>query len=465
MKAAQPSTRDCSERPRSERSRSERSRSERPRALRRLGLGLGLLLCSWASACDGLLGDVQIEMARLSPDPDGAAGTTGAPEPPPPACEPSARRCVDARLERCNDEQTGWQVVDECASPELCELTRESGTPICEPPRCSEDERRCRAETLTVCNAGRTGFDDEATCDAAVFCDPEQGRCGTRSCEAGERRCNGAQIEACNADGDAFEPIDAPPCGSSALCVRTGEGDVSCRDPVCDAGDFRCVGGGLLQRCSVSRDAWQDVRACDALDICDPALGLDGCRPADCQRGDRRCSDDALLECNATRDGFDVVANCGAAGCDPDTSECRDPCLVGAPRCAGANVEECSDPLEGWRVVDTCPASAVCDVTAPSGCREAACAPNARRCRGADVERCNDERNGFDVIDTCATEALCVPNGNNARCAEPACDSGERNCRGRVLEICNADRTGFDEITCGLLGCNANANPPDCRGL
>jgi len=37
--------------------------------------------------------------------------------------------------------------------------------------------------------------------------------------------------------------------------------------------------------------------------------------------------------------------------------------------------------------------------------------------------------------------------------------------RGRVLEICNADRTGFDAITCGLLGCNANANPPDCRGL
>jgi hypothetical protein len=414
------------------------------------------------------LGDVQLETARLSADPGSGlvssldAGGGG----PAPLCEALQRRCVDGRLERCNEARNGWDVVDQCATPELCELTRESDSPICEPPRCSPEERRCRAETLIVCNSGQTGFDDERTCEAAVFCDPEDGSCRTRSCEVGELRCNGAQIEACNRDGSAFEPIDAPACGSAALCTRTGDGDVSCREPVCAAGDLRCVGGGLLQRCSTGRDAWEDVRVCGPVEVCDDALGVASCHPADCQVGERRCSDDALLECRASRDGFDVIANCGAAGCDPGSTECRDPCLLGVRRCAGANVESCDDPLTGWQVDSTCPSSALCDTTAPSGCREAACPSNARRCRGANVERCNAARTGFEPVEVCATEALCVPNGNNnARCAAPACDAGDRECRGRSLAICNADRTGFDEVTCGLLGCNANANPPDCRGL
>jgi hypothetical protein len=447
------------------------ARSWRARAAR-VGTGLCLIaLCSGAlSACDGLLGEVDIETARLAANPSSSelpvaaidAGGGG----PLAVCEPLSRRCVDSRLERCNDELSGWEVVDQCATAELCELTRETGNPICEPPRCQPEEHLCRAETLAVCNAGLTGYDEERTCEAAVFCDPESGSCRTRSCNAGERRCNGAQIEACNPGGNAFEPIDAPPCGSAALCTRTGDGDVSCRDAVCAAGDFRCVGDSLLQRCSTGRDAWEDVRTCDARELCDETLGLQGCRPADCQDGERRCSGDALQECRASRDGFDVIANCGPAGCDPATGECRDPCLVGVRRCAGASVEACDDPLTGWRVVATCSSTAVCDVTQPSGCREAACSGNTRRCRGADLERCNAQRTGFDLVETCATEALCVPNGtNNARCVAPTCDAGERECRSGDLAICNADRTGFDEVTCGLLGCNANANPPDCRSL
>lgn len=424
-----------------------------------------------ASACDELLGDVEIETARLSADPGlEDPGSAGQPVASGDAgllsvCAPESRRCVDGRLERCNDERSGWDVVDQCATAELCELTRETGNPICEPPRCEPEERRCRAETLTVCNAGLTGFDDERACEAAVFCDPESGSCLTRSCEAGERRCNGAQIEACSRDGDAFEPIDAPPCGSAALCTRTGDGDVSCREAVCAGGDFRCV-GNLLQRCSTGRDAWEDVRTCGALELCSDAPGLAGCRPADCQDGERRCSGEALQECRPSRDGFDVIANCGSAGCDAASGECRDPCLVGARRCAGASVETCDSPLTGWRVAATCANNAVCDVTLPSGCREAACPANARRCRGATLERCNAQRTGFELVEVCATAALCVPNGNNnARCDEPACAAGERECRGRGLAICNSDRTGFDEVACGLLGCNPNADPPNCRGL
>lgn len=423
---------------------------------------MGLVASCWISACDGLLGDVQIETARLSagglPGASGDAGQSAF------ACLAQTRRCVDGRLERCNDELSGWVVVDQCATPELCELTRESGTPICEPPRCVADERRCNGATLRVCNVGLTGFDDELTCESAVLCDPASG-CRARACELGERRCNGPQIETCNPDGDGFIPIDAPACASATLCTSTGDGTVSCREPVCAVGDFRCAGGALLQRCAMGQDAWEDVRQCDALEVCDAQLGADGCRPAACQPDERRCGNEAVLECNAARDGFDIVASCGNAGCDPATIECLDPCLPGVRRCAGAAVEVCPDAVTGWQLAATCRSDTVCDVTAPTGCREAACAPNAGRCRGAMVERCNAERTGFEPVEACATEALCVPEAGDASCAPPACAAGERECRGRVLAICNADRTGFDEVTCGLLGCNGNADPPDCRGL
>lgn len=440
-----------------------RRRARATGAVVALGVGLGC-----ASACNGLLGEVEVERAQLANEP-GSARVEGSPDAgtgPVRVCEPGARRCADGRLERCSDERSGWYVVDQCVTDELCELTRETGSLICEPPRCEPEARRCRAETLTLCNAGLTGFEDERTCDAAVFCDPESGSCLMRACEAGERRCNGPQIEVCNRDGNAFDPIDAAPCGSAALCVRTGDGDVSCRDAACAGGDFRCVGDSLLQRCSAGRDGWEDVRTCDALELCDEALGLAGCIPAECQLGQRRCSDDALQECRPTRDGFDVVANCGSAGCDPVTTECRDPCVIGERRCAEASVEACDDPLTGWQIVATCSSTSVCDVTAASGCRPSACQTNARRCRGASIERCNAQRTGFELAEVCATSALCVPGGNaSASCAAPTCDVGERQCVGRDLAICNVDRTGFDEVNCGVLGCNANADPPDCRGF
>src|SRR5690606_25956648 len=127
-----------------------------------------------------------------------------------------------------------------------------------------------------------------------------------------------------------------------------------------------------------------------------------------------------------SRDGFDVVARCGAAGCDAEALACSDPCVVGVLRCSGADVEACSDPLTGWQVVATCPASAVCDAAAPSGCRAAACAAGERRCDGARVERCDAARAGFELEVVCATAALCEQNGDDAACAAPACASGER---------------------------------------
>jgi hypothetical protein len=338
------------------------------------------------------------------------------------ACEAGAARCVGGALERCNEGRTAYEVVDECTNEALCQQTLESGSAVCDSPSCVPGEHRCREETLTVCNEAQTGFDDKTVCDSAALCDPVSGSCQPSACEPGARRCNGARIEVCNEDRSGFETATDAPCASAALCIQESVGEVSCRPPECFEGQFNCTSEGLLQRCSSGLDAFEEVRLCTTPELCDATLGPQGCRPAVCESGARRCEGTAVVVCREGRDGFDTVTECGALGC----------------------------------------------VAATASCQAAACERDETRCRGARLEVCNEARSGFRLLETCATEALCVEVGNSNRfeCQAPACDAGETRCRNNGdLQVCNAAQTAFSAVNCGLLGCNANANPPECRTL
>jgi hypothetical protein len=446
------------------------------------------------------------------------ARTGGAESCAEPMCEAGATRCAGATLERCNEGLTAWEPAEECRNPALCELSLANGSAVCEAPRCEPGERRCAEETLSVCNADQTGFDDAVNCQTAALCDPGSSSCRAAACVPGARRCNGALIETCREDRTGFERAGDPACASPRLCIQNPNNDVFCRPPVCSEGQFRCAGDGLLQRCNAGRDAWEDVRRCDTPQLCDAALGPQGCRASVCQAGEQRCEANSVVECRAGRDGFDKVAECGAAGCDLARGACLDPCLIGRPRCNGAALEECSDPLQGWQVLDTCSDSEICDagarqcrpvtctpgqrqctaqgeifvcnasqsgfvlqtppvtcespqlcdVTTPTGCLTATCAPDQRRCAGARLEACNDARTGFNLLEMCASAALCTQNGAGDvfQCDAPACNAGETQCLdSRTLGVCNPDLSGFDTSACGILGCDAAANPPECRTL
>jgi hypothetical protein len=337
------------------------------------------------------------------------ARAAGAESCPAAVCESGALRCVGNGLERCNDGRSDWQPLEQCDTPALCQLSLASGGTACETARCEPGSHRCRAQTLTVCNTDLTGFADEQVCASAALCDPVSDQCQAAACQPGARRCNGAQIEVCNADRTGFQRSTDVACASASLCIQNPNNDVSCRAPVCAAGQFRCAAGGLLQRCSSTLDGFQDVRTCDSPALCDAALGPLGCKAPVCQSGEQRCQGTSLLGCRAGRDGFDTLLDCGALGCDPVALACRtETCRRGQQRCTGARLEEC-----------------------------------------------NAARTGFDLVEVCGSEALCRQTNNNARCIAPSCAPGEAECRRRgVLAVCNADLTGFDEIDCGDEGCD-----------
>ena len=342
-----------------------------------------------------------------------AAGTGACPAA---VCESDALRCVGGSLQRCNEGRSDWEVIEQCDNAVLCALSLASGNAACESPRCKSGEHRCSAETLTVCNDDLTGFVDEQVCPSAALCDPVSALCQTAACQPGARRCNGAQIETCNADRTGFERAGDVACASASLCIQNPNNDVGCRAPLCADGEFRCASGGMLQRCSSTRDGFVDLRACGSPELCDARLGPLGCKPAVCLSGERRCQGTSLLECSPGRDRFDVLEDCGALGCDPTTLAC------------GAEV----------------------------------CGRNDERCSGARLEACNATRSGFVLVENCGSAALCRQNDDSARCLDPVCRPGEAECRSRrVLGVCNADGTGFDEFACED-GCDEDRNPPRC---
>ncbi|MEY2930314.1 MAG: hypothetical protein RL033_1063 [Pseudomonadota bacterium] len=380
----------------------------------------------------------------------------------PPVCDARELRCLGTHLERCNPGRSGWSELERCRSEQLCATSAAAGSPRCEPASCAPFEHVCAGNQLRACDVGLTGFREKATCLATELCDPVRGRCGARECSAGERRCNGARIESCSAEQTGFVATDEPPCATSQLCrVAPGEG-ASCTPPVCAVGQFRCA-GPLLQRCSDGRDAWLDFATCASAQLCNAERGAAGCVPQDCEPGERRCLGDTLTLCRAGGDGSDVIANCASAGgCDAATLDCRDPCVVGSARCQAEQLEICTDPLLGWQST-ACVSAELCDAT-NRRCEPPACAVGARRCAGANVEECNAARTGFAAVEQCASAALCAQTGDQAACRAPACAAGETLCDGDDLVACNAARTGFvlSEACTGRNAC-VDGPPARCR--
>lgn len=456
----------------------------------------------WLSGCGSLLGDVNLEQEQAgalalsgagAPSSGGAfpagtagggaagsAGVAGSPatgaapgssgtsgsNPGFALCDPGQARCQDARLERCGADAR-WQLLDACATPALCELARAGGESACVLPACAAGERRCDGNRVLVCNSAQTELVEEQLCAPLERCDPRRG-CDPLPCTPGERRCNGARIEVCDAQAGDFIASGEPECASAQLCSESGgtaaASDARCLEPVCPAGEFRCV-GALLQRCGDGRNAWLDFEPCASAELCDASLGPRGCQPPVCEAGALSCAGQTLQRCRPGGDGSDVVAECAqAGGCDARTLACGDPCIVGGARCSGAFLETCEDLLSGWQRSE-CASAALCDAATRS-CLAPSCAPTARRCRGAQPQRCAPGREGFvDVGQACASAALCDPEAG--ACLEPACAPGETRCENLTeLLTCNAEQTGFDSEECeGLLALCDPGPPAQCRSL
>jgi hypothetical protein len=328
-------------------------------------------------------------------------------------------RCQGNVLQRCNDQHTGFDTLNTCATPGLCNAGL--GFNGCQPPVCAPGQTRCSGDFLQVCNSQRTGFDNLERC-AGGTCDSNAGRCSD-PCVVGTARCNSqGQLEECR-DRLVGRQVTAL-CSSPQLCDAVAR---TCRQPPpgCTAdGVHQCVRQGantLLQVCSDGRSRFSTVDTCTGGEICDPN--------------------------NA-----------------PPNQNICDACAQNSqPTCAGNDLVSCSaDGLTPSRV--TCPNGCQVVDSGPDRCRN--CVPGSARCDGAGLLVCvsGGAANEFLERRPCTTAGACATtlaacgagaNGQNCSCAPGVCTAGQRDCRGNQPIRCSDDLTAFvnDGPSCGTRVC------------
>jgi hypothetical protein len=93
-----------------------------------------------------------------------------------PECTLGAQRCTGDRLEVCAQDGRSWELLEQCATPCLCQLSAQL-TGTCVSPRCAVGEAACdETGQLLTCNDCRSGFDVLA-CGSVAACDATQQRC------------------------------------------------------------------------------------------------------------------------------------------------------------------------------------------------------------------------------------------------------------------------------------------------
>lgn len=173
------------------------------------------------------------------------------------ACEPNETRCNGNVLERCRAARSGWEVIDECATDELCLLGKARLAERCEAPACDPGEHSCSdGGVLRRCNAGRTGFGEPEECASAALCNPGEGRCEPALCQPDQFRCDGPQLQTCSAEQTGFVNVQA--CARPDLCSAERR-----RCDYCVPGRRECTPNLTASRvCSSSGDFFQGEELC-----------------------------------------------------------------------------------------------------------------------------------------------------------------------------------------------------------
>jgi hypothetical protein len=230
--------------------------------------------------------------------------------------------------------------------------------------------------------------------------------CTSGSCVPGSFRCNDGRLEACPS-GMAWRFLEQ--CASAGLCLAsTGE----CLPPACDALQYDCSQSGELLVCNADRTAFELVTPCGSQALCNSVRGQEGCEPAVCSAGARRCNGAQLEECRADQKGYSAVqpACVSAALCReeaPGQAHCEAPtCAAGDYSCDGRQLRRCSEDRSAWLVVDRCISAPLCNATAKL-CEPPVCQLGQQRCTGSVLERCNADQNDFAIVVDCLNPALC----------------------------------------------------------
>ena len=313
---------------------------------------------------------------------------------------PSPFRCANGDLQRCNDDQTGFEFVETCLNALHCNgLLDEVGDPHgvhldvetlrtlgCTLPGCTPGHYSCDSQgRLLLCDQNRSNYrvlvED---CGSLGRCNASTGSCSSEACTAGTHQCNGNQWQTCT-EQRTWQTTET--CAGAAQCDVGG-----CQPPVCQIADYQCS-GATLERCNVSRTGWIRVHDCVSAALCNAQTKR--CEAPVCQPGQRRCSREGKLEeCSADQAEWNVISDCRllaglpeTAGpeqisglCDPNAARCVYPasCNSGTVRCNGEFLERCQNDI--WHPQARCETPSACDASGAGACRPTECSPGAHRC-------------------------------------------------------------------------------------
>jgi hypothetical protein len=231
--------------------------------------------------------------------------------------------------------------------------------------------------------------------------------CTSASCAPGSFRCSGSRLESCSASGQDFRFVEQ--CASPGLCLASSG---LCLPALCDPLQYDCSESGDLLVCNADRDGFELVAPCGARALCNSVRGQEGCEPAVCSAGARRCNGAQLEECRADQQGYRALqpACVSAALCREDSvgqAHCEPPtCAAGDYSCDGRELRRCSEDRSAWLVVDRCISAPLCNAAAQR-CEPAACQLGQQRCTGSVLERCNADQSDFALVVDCLNQALC----------------------------------------------------------
>jgi hypothetical protein len=332
--------------------------------------------CATAALCDPNKADAQAA--------NGLRGTCQAP-----TCLTGQFACDGATLERCNDDQTGWQSLTMCGDATSCNPLTGDCT------HCTPGASACSGKALLHCDAN--GFSQVDTCDAPELCDAVNGVCAAPTCaQPGAVRCTTDELTKLEECGNDLRWAVRDVCASRTLCSESAG---RCLTPACQLDEARCV-GQKHQVCSTDRSQWLTDRTCGADETCDE----DGCHQTSCAEGSARCNDATLERC--VSGVWAPQYRCDAPALCDTTAGCAAPCdsRLGEYTChAQGHMLSCSDGI--LSDFNTCDASEFCDAdpavgTGLPGCD--ACQPLAYSCvNGTELHRCLADGSAAPLVQRC----------------------------------------------------------------
>ncbi len=388
-------------------------------------------------------------------------------------CSPAgAYSCMGNALMRCSAGLDGAKLVDRCGSALLCDATKANaqaasgGRGTCIPPTCLVGTYRCDGATVERCREDETGWDPVTTCDEAASCNALTGDCS--ECSAGDAACSGNELWTCGPDGF----VNAATCAAPELCnAITGR----CDPPECTTpGATRCHTEDVVQLEECGDDLrWAVREACSSAALCSESAGA--CIPPACADGAVRCFGQVRQHCSGDVTHWVDDMTCpDGTSCDPDG--CHAPCTndpaagLNAYRCDGATLERCASN-GNWEPQNRCATHKLCDAAAHA-CLTPACAgPGEYKCSSdQNLTHCTEDRDAFGDFLTCTAGTICDadPAVGTGRPGCDACRALEYGCTGDAtngyeLHFCNADGTAAPLVALCPGGCSVSSdNVPTC---